>query len=383
MEEAPEQAAARERFRSFVSDAIAPQAAAWDAAGQLPASLPATLAEARLLAQAVPAAYGGAGADPLTYGLLHAEIGAVCASTRALLTVHDMVATAIARWGDEAQKNHWLPALAAGRVLGAFALTEPEAGSDARSIGATARLVGEEFRLDGRKQWITAGRMAGLFLVFARLDGKPSAFLVSASAPGLSVRDMPPPLGLRAAMPAELEFSDCRIPTQALLGRAGMGLSHVAATALHLGRYAVAWGCAGMQQACLCEAVGHARSRVQFGAALREHQLVQEMIAEMAVELRASVLLCKEAGHLRQTGDPEAVIAVAIAKTYAAGAAQRASLRAVQILGARGCGPASPAQRHFRDAKVMEIIEGSTQIQQLLIAADALQRFADPRRGTS
>jgi len=370
----------RERFRRFVEVSIAPHAGEWDERGEVPATLPAVLAEAGLLAQAVPSAYGGEEADPLVYGFLHAEIGAACASTRALITVHDMVAAAIARWGEDDQKRRWLPELASGRGLGAFALTEPEAGSDARSIRASARADGDGFVLAGRKRWITAGGLAKLFLVFARLEGKATAFLVPAGAPGLTVRAMAPPLGMRASQPVELEFAECRVHAGAQLGRAGTGLSHVAATALHLGRYAVAWGCTGIQRACLNEAVRHARSRVQFDVPLREHQLVQEMIAEMAVELRAAEALCREAARLRRERDPEAILAVAVAKLYASRAAQRAATQAIQILGAQGCAPSSAVQRHFRDAKVMEIIEGSTQIQQLLVANDALQRFADPGR---
>ena len=370
-------ASLRARARKFIRERIAPYAGEWDQSGRLPADLPAALGQAGLLAQAVPAAFGGEEADPLAYGMLHAELGAACASTRALLTVHDMVACAIARWGDEGQKRCWLPALATGELLGAFALTEPEAGSDAQAIAATALREGDAFVLQGHKRWITGGQLAGLILVIARCDGRPSALLVQPPLPGLNIRPMPAPLGMRAAMLAELEFDHCRLEPGCLLGPPGAGVAHIAATALGLGRYAVAWGCVGLLRACLAEAVRHARRRVQFGTPIRQHQLIQQMIAQMAIELRAAELLCREAGRLRATGDPEAVIATAVAKTYASQAAQRGAEKAVQIMGAEGCAPGSDAQRHFRDAKVMEIIEGSTQIQQILIATDALQRRAD------
>ncbi|MBP6876200.1 MAG: acyl-CoA dehydrogenase family protein [Candidatus Eisenbacteria bacterium] len=361
-------------WMDWIRREIAPHAGEWDAAGHLPQDLPLRLAEAGLLALAIPAEYGGRECDPLTYGRVHAELGAACASTRALLTVHDMVASAIARWGDEVARRRWLPALARGERLGAFALTEPGAGSDARAITTRASREEDGFVLSGHKHWISFAPLAGLLLVFARCEEQASAFLVPLPTKGVRIQAMPAPLGMRASLPGEIEFEGCRLGQDALLGRIGAGLSHIAATALALGRYGVAWGCVGIQRACLASAVDHARERVQFGKRLCEHEMIQEQLARMAVDLRASELLCEEAGRLRAERDPEAFLATALAKTHASQAAQRASERAVQILGARGCAPASAVQRHFRDAKVMEIIEGSTEIQHLLIANDVLRR---------
>ena len=256
----------------------------------------------------------------------------------------------------------------------AFALTEPGAGSDARAIATRALQEGDGLVLSGRKHWISFAPIASLLLVFARCEEQASAFLVSLPAKGVRIQSMPAPLGMRASLPGEIEFEQCHLDRDALLGRIGAGLSHIAATALGLGRYAVAWGCVGIQRACLASAVAHSRERVQFGKRLCEHEMIQEQLARMAVDLRASELLCEEAGRLRAAGDPEAFLATALAKAHASQAARRASERAVQILGARGCAPASPVQRHFRDAKVMEIIEGSTEIQHLLIANDVLRR---------
>jgi glutaryl-CoA dehydrogenase (non-decarboxylating) len=364
----------RAEASEFARLSLAPQSGPSDEAGRLPPDRPAMLAAAGLLGLVVPQAHGGREADPLAYGWIHAEIGAVCASTRAILTVHDMVAAAIGRWGDDGQRAHWLPRLAAGELLGAFALTEPETGSDARAVRTTATREGGTFVLRGHKCWITAGQVAGLFAVFARCEEKPTAFLVERDAPGLRIVAMPPPLGLRAAMLAEIFLDDVRVPAAQRLGPIGAGISHIASTALDLGRYGVAWGCVGMQQAALAEAAGHARERVQFDVPLREHQLIQELVAEMAIDLRASHALCEETARLRAAHDPEAIISTAVAKTFASRAALRAATRTVQILGARGCAAGCDAQRRFRDAKVMEIIEGSTQMQQILIALDAFQR---------
>jgi glutaryl-CoA dehydrogenase (non-decarboxylating) len=363
----PEQRAARERFRAFAAERIAPFADAWDAQEAIPRELIAALGRRGWLGSILPPEVGGAGLDRITYGLLIEEIGRACSSTRSLLTVHDMVGHALRRWGKPETKECHLSTLARGERLGALALSEPNVGSDAASIETRAVEDGESFVLDGSKKWTTFGQIADLFLVFAKVSGQPAAFLVERDAPGLTIVPIRGMHGTRAAMLAELHLDGCRVPLGAMLGRPGFGISHVSATALELGRYSVAWGSVGILQACLDASQKYAAERVQFGAPLLEHPLIRAILAEMIANVRARRLLCLRAGFLQERSDPAAFAETMVAKYFCAVAAAKGASDAVQIQGANGCGPDSAVARYLRDSKVMEIIEGSTQIQQLAI----------------
>jgi glutaryl-CoA dehydrogenase (non-decarboxylating) len=371
LELSPRQRAARQEFRAFVAAAIAPHADRWDREEAIPAELPRQLAARGYLGALLPPEHGGRGLDAITYGLLTEEIGRACSSVRSLLTVHDMVAHAILRWGSRAQRERWLPALARGEVLGALALSEENAGSDAQGVETVAvedADADDGFVLTGRKKWTTFGQLAGLFLVFAQCGGKPTAFLVERGTPGLEVTPIRGMLGTRASMLAGLSLDGCRVPRANLVGRVGFGVSHVAAAALELGRYSVAWGAVGIAQACLDACLAYAGSRRQFGAPIGEHQLVRAMLSDMVTGVRAGRLLCCRAGYLRQAGDPGAFPETMVAKYFCGRLAAQAAADAVQIHGANGCSESFPVARYFRDAKVMEIIEGSNQIQQITIS---------------
>ncbi|WP_308258697.1 acyl-CoA dehydrogenase family protein [Saccharothrix obliqua] len=367
----PDQRLARERFAAFADEHLVPHADAWDAAGELPPAVVALLADHGYLGAAVPVGHGGEGLDEISFGMLCEEVGRACSSVRSLLTVHSMVSHAVARWGSPGQRERWLPELATGRAVGAFALTEPGAGSDAGAITTRAERVPGGYALTGHKHWITCAGIAGVFLVFAKLAGEPTAFLVERDRPGLSVTPRGGALGTRASHLGDVLLDDCRVPDDARVSRPGFGLTAVGASALELGRYSVAWGCVGLVEACAAASLAHADSREQFGRPLREHQLVQRMLADMVTAAAAARLLCRQAGLLRQAGDPRSVQATWLAKYFAAGAAMRAADDAVQVHGARGIGGDHPVQRYLRDAKVMEIIEGSTQLQQITIAEAA------------
>ncbi|MGV9214449.1 acyl-CoA dehydrogenase family protein [Micromonospora sp. RB23] len=377
----PDQQRKRERFAAFADDHLVPYADGWDRAQELPRAVVHGLAEAGHLGAVIPADHGGVGLDAISFGLLHEEVGRGCSSVRSLLTVHSMVSYALVRWGRPEQRARWLPELARGACLGAFAVTEPGAGSDLAGVSTRARPVAGGYALDGHKHWITFGQYADLFLVLARLADRPAAFLVERERAGLTVVPQTGALGTRASMLAELRLADCRIPAENLVGRSGFGLSAVAATALELGRYSVAWGCVGLAEACLRASLAYADTREQFGQPLRRHQLVQRMLADMVTGTSAARLLCQQAGWLRESGDPESVHATWLAKYFASTAAARAADDAVQIHGSRGIGDAYPVQRHLRDAKVMEIIEGSTQLQQITIAESAYQLRPRPTGG--
>jgi glutaryl-CoA dehydrogenase (non-decarboxylating) len=291
--------------------------------------------------------------------------------------VHSMAALAIWRWGTEEQKAQWLEKLGQGQAIGAFALTEPEAGSDAREIRTEAVASGDDFLLSGHKKWITFAQIADLFLVFARSQRGPCAFLLERNTPGLLISPVHSMLGTRASMMAELHLEKCRVPKRNLVGAPGFGLSHVASSALDCGRYSVAWGCVGITQACLEACLRYTGQRKQFGALLRDHQLVQRMIARMVVGVRAARLLCYNAGQLKDAGDPASMIETSIAKYFACTTAAKIARDAVQIHGANGCSSEYPVQRFYRDAKIMEIIEGSNEIQEITIAQSASQEVAE------
>lgn len=373
------QRAAREEFRAFVAAEIAPHAGRWDREGSIPAALIDRLREQGHLGSNVSKEHGGLGRDMITYGLLTEEIGRGCSSVRSLLTVHDMVAHAIQRWGSPAQKERYLPAMARGdagsKWIGALALSEPEAGSDAKSVKTTAREDGDAWVLDGRKKWTTFGQLAGLFLVLAESAGKLTAFLVERETPGVTVRPLAGITGTRASMLAEIFFDGARVPRENLIGRPGFGLSAVVSAALEHGRYSVAWGAVGVGQACLDASRDYAAARHQYGVPIADHQLIRRMLTNMIVEVRAARLLCLRAGWLRDQGDPGASGEIMVAKYYASTMASRAAVDAVQIHGANGCSEDHPVERYLRDSRVLEIIEGSTQIQQINIPLFELQEF--------
>jgi glutaryl-CoA dehydrogenase (non-decarboxylating) len=369
-----EQKSRQSHFRAFARDEIMPHADHFDREERIPTELIEKLARAGYLGAIVPEAFGGAGMDMISLGLLNEEIGRGCSSVRSLLTVHNMVVYALLKWGSRQQKLSWLPKLAMGETLAAFALSEPEAGSDATGVLTTAERSKEFFVLNGQKKWISFGQIADVFLVFAKCGEKLSAFLVERNRPGLSLKPIRGMLGTRASMLAELHMSDCMIPEENEVGRQGFGLVNVATTALDLGRYSVAWGCVGIGQACLDASIKYANERKQFGKRLGDHQLIRQILTNMITGVKAARLLCYEAGLTKETGDPDTVMETCIAKYFAATMCLQAASDAVQIHGANGCSGDYPVQRYFRDAKIMEIIEGSTQIQQLIISECGFQQ---------
>ena len=371
------QRSTRDRYSDFADEFVAPHAASFDREQRISAELVKRLASEHLLGSLIAAEHGGAGIDLVTYGLLHEEIGKRCSSTRSLITVHDMVAEAISRLGSRSQKTEWLPRLAAGEVIGAFALTEPDAGSDAASIRTTATPEDDGYVLDGRKMWTSFAQLADVFLVVAQLgtDGEPAGFLVPADAEGLTVTPMRDVMGLRASMLGELRLDRCRVPAEALVGSPRMPPGLVAATALQIGRYGVAWGCVGISTASVDASYRYADEREQFGSPIIRHQLIRELLTDMAVDNRSSRLLCLEAGHMIEHRRPGAIGATLVAKYHASRTAMRAAADAIQIHGAVGTSEREPLERRFRDAKVMEIIEGSTQVLQFTIPKHARKAY--------
>jgi glutaryl-CoA dehydrogenase (non-decarboxylating) len=372
----PQQRESQESFRAFVQAEIQPNADRYDREERVPLEIIQQMARQGYLGAIIPREYGGSELDMITFGLLNEALGRGCSSLRSLLTVHSMVSYAILRWGSKEQKTYWLPRLASGETIAAFGLSEPEVGSDAKSIKTTATSNEQGYNLQGRKKWMTYGQIADLFLIFARNGSSISAFLVERSTPGFSVNPITGILGTRASMVAELFLEDCQIPAQNLLGGRGFGMASIASSALDVGRYCVAWGSVGIIRACLEDSLNYANERQQFGVYLRQHQLIQQMITEMITNLSAARLLCLQAGYAKDQGDPATVMQTWIAKYFASVRAVQAANDAVQIHGANGCSSEYSVQRYMRDARVMEIIEGSTQIQQITIASAGYQELA-------
>jgi alkylation response protein AidB-like acyl-CoA dehydrogenase len=378
MDLTPAQVEARAAFRAFADVHVAPFANRFDREECFPRELVARIAAQGYLAAMVPAALGGKPLDAITYGLLNEAMGRACSSARSLLTVHSMVCHAIARWGSKAQRERFLPALATGERTAAFALSEPLVGSDASAVTTTmTRVENGSIRIDGIKKWTTFGQTADLLLVFGRTDDKPAAVLVPRDAPGLIVRPIAGMIGCRASMLAELEFRDCRVGAGNALGGSSFAGAQIAQTALDNGRYTVAWGCVGILQACLDATLRYTSQRRQFGVPIAEHQLVQRIVTEMVTKTRAARLMCLHAGRLRDSGDPASIMETSMAKYYASTSATAVASDAVQLHGANGCSGDFPVQRYMRDAKVMEIIEGSTQIHQEGIAKYAYETLDD------
>ncbi|MFC3450204.1 acyl-CoA dehydrogenase family protein [Amycolatopsis speibonae] len=361
----------------FVDEEVCPQADAWDRAENIPGDVLRRVGELGLWAPFLPAEAGGAGLDMVTLGRLHEEVGRGCSSLRSLLTVHTMATATVQRWGDDEQRERWLPVLSEGTTLGAFCLTEPDhSGSDSTAAGTVAVAENGVWTLRGRKTWITGGQVAGLFLVFAGTATGMSAFLVPSDHPGVRVTPVRHMLGTTASMLATIEFDDVRLDPSALVGPPGWAAGTVMTGALDLGRYSVACGSVGIVRAALAASAAYTSARSAGGGLLRDLPQIRAKISEMVTARDAARLLCEKAGRLKDAGDPATIMATWVAKYFASTAAAKAASDAVQIHGANGCGPDYPVARLYRDAKVMEIIEGSTQIQELTIADEAYREVS-------
>lgn len=366
-----EQREFRDTVRRFVAEHVSPRALADDREERFPAEAIEALKQAGYLGLTIPEEHGGSGADPFSYVLMVEELGYGDANVRSVLSVQlGLVAGPIARFGTDEQKRRWLPKLASGEVLGCFGLTEPDRGSDPANLRATAVRDGDTWRINGSKVFITNGTIAGLALLMAR-SGEPggrgvSAFLVPTDTPGFSAKPIHGKLGLRSSDTAELTFDDMVVPADALLGGVeGTGIK-VALSALDDGRISMAAACTGLARAALDAMVTYAQRREQFGKPIAAHQLVQQLIADTAVEADAARLLAWAAVDLKVRGEPYG-LAASKAKLFASEVALRAANACVQVHGGYGYLDEYPAGKLLRDARVTTLYEGTSQIQQLII----------------
>ncbi|TJZ43495.1 acyl-CoA dehydrogenase [Streptomyces piniterrae] len=371
LELSEEQAAARRLAKDFADREITPHATAWDRAEQVDRGIVKKLGAVGFLGLTIPEEYGGSGGDHLSYALVTEELGRGDSSVRGIVSVSlGLVAKTIASWGDEAQKRAWLPRLTSGDAVGCFGLTEPGTGSDAGNLTTRAVREGDTYVIDGAKMFITNGTWADVVLLFARTGGAPgpkgiSAFLVPTDTPGLERREIHGKLGLRGQATAELVLDGVRVPASAMLGAEGKGFA-VAMSALAKGRMSVAAGCVGIAQAALDAAIGYAGRREQFGKSIARHQLVQELISDIAVDVDAARLLTWRVADLIDRGEPF-VTEASKAKLFASEAAVRAANNALQVFGGYGYIDEYPVGKLLRDARVMTLYEGTSQIQKLVI----------------
>ncbi|MFF5974543.1 acyl-CoA dehydrogenase family protein [Streptomyces sp. NPDC012769] len=362
---------ARAEAEQLAAELIGDRADAWDRAGELPLDLLRELGGKGVLCAQVPAEHGGLGLSSADNGELTAHVGSLCSSVRSVMTSQGMAAWTVERLGSEEQKAHYLSRLTSGRLAG-VAFSEPGAGSDLGAMTTTIRAEGDTLVLDGRKAWITVGAYADLLVVFGRHGAGAGAVVVPTDAPGVTVERVADPMGCRAAGHANVTFDGVRLPSDSLLGGAGLPVDWLVTSALTFGRVSVAWGCVGILRACLRAAASHAATRQQFGSPLADHQLVARHLAELHVAQEASARCCEQASRCWDENSPELVTSAVTAKHLAAGHAARGAAAAVQVLASAGAQDGGPVARAYRDAKLMEIIEGSNEISQLLLGKHAL-----------
>ncbi len=373
-----EQELIREAVREFAETEVAPIAAELDRDHRFPHELLPKMADLNLMGMPFPEKMGGAGADEVSYVIAVEELSRACASTGVILSAHTSLATwPIYKFGTPAQHDRYLHDMASGRRLGAFALTEPAAGTDAGAGTCTALLSGDEYILNGSKIFITNAPFAEVYIVFAKTDPAAkgtrgmSAFIVEKDTPGFSVGEAEHKLGIRGSSTPPLYFADCRIPKDALLDGEGYGFK-VAMQTLDGGRIGIAAQALGIAQAALDASVAYAKERVQFGKPIADLQAIQWMIADMATEIDAARLLVYRAASCVDNDRPYSTEG-AMAKLFASETATRVAGKAIQIHGGYGYTESYPVERNYRDAKITEIYEGTSEVQRMVIARSCLR----------
>ena len=369
------QALVQKTARDFADRELVPRAGTIDREGKIPREILKGLADAGLLGVNVDEALGGSGAGVISYSLAMSEIARGCASTAVTMAVTNMVNEVIEKFGTEAQRKAYCPRLCDGSlVAGSFALSEPEAGSDPGAMRTTARLEGDEWVIDGSKQWITSGDFAGVFIVWARTGGPGtkgiSTFLVERTQKGLSVGHHEDKMGLRGSSTTALHFENCRVPKAALLGELHGGFK-IAMMALDGGRIGIASQAIGIGEAALAGAVSYAKERKAFGKTISDFQAIQWMLADSRTELDAARVLTLRAASMKEAGKLFSQEA-AMAKLYASESAGRVCDRALQVHGGYGYVKEYDVERHYRDVRVTRIYEGTSEIQRIVISRGVL-----------
>jgi len=368
----------REMVREFATNELEPIAAEIDESREFPRASLKKMAELGLMGVVIPEEYGGAGMDFTSLAIIVEEISRVCASTGVITAVNNSLAAyPIFHFGTEEQRRKYLPDLCSGKKLGAIGITEANAGSDPASMETTAVLEGDHYKLNGSKLWITNGEVADTFIIFAYTDPSVrhkgmSAFIVEKDHPGFSVGKHENLMGIRATGNCELIFDDCVVPKENILGEEGQGFKIVMHT-LDVSRIDIGAQGVGISQGAIDAAVKYAKERVQFGKPIAEFEMIQDMLAEMATQTDAARLLVYRAASMKDAGVERFTREAAMAKYYAAEVVVDVTRKAVQIHGGYGYSKDYPVERMYRDAKIIEIYEGTSQVQKLVIARNVLK----------
>jgi butyryl-CoA dehydrogenase len=375
-----EQRLVRDSARDFATREIAPKAAEIDKSGRWPAEVVAKMGELGFLGMAIPEEYGGAGLDNLSYALVMEEISAACASCGVIMSVNNsLFCDPIYKFGTDAQKKEVLTACASGKKLGCFGLTEPMSGSDAQTMATSAEKTADGWVINGAKNWITNGPHADYILVFCVTERpsdpkakiKHTAFLVPKGTPGYTQAKPDHKLGIHGAHSCTVFFENCRVPDSAVVGNVGEGFK-VAMATLDGGRIGIASQALGIAKACVDVSVAYSKERKSFGVPISQHQAIQFMLSDMATELDAARLLTWKAAIMKDQKDRHTMQS-AEAKLYASEMATRIAHKAIQIHGGYGYSAEFPVERHYRDARITEIYEGTSEIQRIVIAASLLK----------
>lgn len=367
-----------QEFVDFMDKNVQPYAADWEKSEIIPRDIIDLCAKAGYIGGAMPVELGGLGWDHVTYGIFTAAVAKASTSFAGLFNVHTMVMKSIDKWGTPAQKEKWLPSMIKGEVLGAFALTEPEAGSDIKGIQTSFVEKDDNVIINGTKRWITFGGMADVFLLFGKLNGeddKPTAILVDKNTPGVKVNRIDNMIGFKAAALAVLEFHDVEVPKENIVAKPGFAFSCISPFALEYGRISVAYTALGIMRGCLEVCSSHVLKRTTFGDKLISRSTIKEMITTMGVDYTAACSLCIHACQMKDEHNPISADEVLAAKYFATKAARKHADDAVQIMGATGCNESHPVSRYFRDSKVLEIIEGSNQIIEMLLGSSFTRKY--------
>lgn len=367
-----------EEHKEFIKTELSPIVTEIEKSFVYPKDLIKKLAEKKYLTPSFPIEYGGLALSPLEYGNFTLAVGKICQASRALLTVHNsLVGETILRWGSEEQKKDYLFDMSAGEKIGAFALSEPKIGSDAKGVTTKYEKKNDVYIINGKKKWTSFGGIADFFLVIAGNGNNVSSFLVDRNSPGIKVEEMHNLLAGHGVHISQIEFTNVEVPADKLLGGERNGLAYIVSTALDHGRYSIAWGGIAIAQAALEAMVTYARKREQFGEKIYKHDAIQQMIGEATAKLHAARALCEKVAAMRSENDYGSIMETNIAKYITSKAAVEITNAALQVHGGNGCWGDYPVEKLFREARILEIIEGTSQVQEKLIASFALRNYFD------